>query len=132
MRNKNLIKNSGHKHVFCGWDFYSRLPVQASTSFNYRYVASFFFEFGVVIVEYFVYKRVFGFPPFCLYYFFMKLFLFQSKTKNAVNDINQNFTSNNLNKKKSEHPFLKKLIFEHLTLSMISFESFMRRWSSSK
>ena len=92
----------------------------------------FFFEFGVVIVEYFVYKRVFGFPPFCLYYFFMKLFLFQSKTKNAVNDINQNFTSNNLNKKKSEHPFLKKLIFEHLTLSMISFESFMRRWSSSK
>ena len=68
----------------------------------------FFFEFSEVIVEYFVYKRVFGFHPFCFYYLFMKLFLFQSKTKNAVKDINQNFTSSKLNEKKSERPFCKK------------------------
>ena len=33
---------------------------------------------------YFIYKRVSGFLPFCIYYLFMKLFLFQSKPKNVV------------------------------------------------
>ena len=66
-------------------------------------------KFGEVINEYFVYKTVFGFSPFCFYYIFMKLFQYQqSKTKDAVKDINQNFTSNKLNEKKSEHPFIKK------------------------
>ena len=65
-------------------------------------------KFGEVINEYFVYKTVFGFSPFCFYYIFMKLFQYQqSKTKDAVKDINQNFTSNKLNEKKSEHPFIK-------------------------
>ena len=31
---------------------------------NYQYVASIFLKFGEVKVEYFVYKKVFGFPPF--------------------------------------------------------------------
>ena len=49
--------------------------------------------------------------------FFLKLFLFQSKTKYAVKDIIQIiFMSNKLNEKKSEYRFLKKLICEHLTL----------------
>ena len=39
---------------------------------------------------------------------FMKFFLSQSKTKNTMKDINQNFTSNKLNEKKSEYPFSKK------------------------
>ena len=46
--------------------------------------------------------------------FFMKLFLLQLKTKNAVKDINQNFTSNKLSEKKSKQLFAKKLIFEYL------------------
>ena len=48
--------------------------------------------------------------------FFLKLFLFQSKVKYAVEDISQNFMSNNLNKKKSEYHFVKNLVCEHLTL----------------
>ena len=40
-----------------------------------------------------------------------EVFLFQSKKKNPIKDINQNFVSNKLNEKKSEHPFVKKLIF---------------------
>ena len=95
---------------------YNKLTIHSSVNSNYRYVASVFFKFGEVIVEYFVYKRVFGFPPFCFSYLFMKLFLFQSKTKNVVKDVNQDFTSNNLNKKNSEHTFVKKLLCEHLTL----------------
>ena len=95
---------------------YRRLTIQSSTSCNYRYNASIFFEFGEVIAKYFVYKRIYGFPPFCFYYLCMKLFLFQSKTKNGVKEVDQNFTSNNLNKKKFEHPLVKKLICEHLTL----------------
>ena len=49
------------------------------------------------------------FPPFCFYYIFMKPCLSQPKTKNAVKDIIQNFTSNKLNEETSEHPFVKKL-----------------------
>ena len=84
-------------------------------SSSYRYIASIFFKFGEVTVEYFVYKSMFGLPPFCFYYIFIKLFLFQSKTKNVVKDMNQNFTRNKLNEKKSEHSFVKKVICEHLT-----------------
>ena len=94
--------------MICGRDFYGRLTVQSSTGANYCDVASIFFKFGEVIAEYFIYEWVFGFTPFCCYYLFMELFVFQSKTKIAVKYINQNFTSNNLNKKKSEHPFIKK------------------------
>ena len=90
-------------------------------------VVSIFLKFDEVIVEYFVYKRVFGFPPFCFSYFLIKLFLFQSKAKNVVKKINQNFTSNKLNEKKSEHPFVKKLICEHFTPSLFYFEIFMGR-----
>ena len=110
------LKATCFASVFCGWDFYRRLTVQSSTSSNYRCVASNFFKFGEDIIEYFFYKTVFGFPPFCFYHLFMKIFLFQSKTKNAVKDISQNFTSSNLDKKKSEHPFVKKLTCGHLTL----------------
>ena len=39
--------------------------------------------------------------------FFMKLFLLQLKTKNAVKDINQNFMSNKLSEKKSKQLFAK-------------------------
>ena len=95
------------------WDFYRRLTVQSYMSFNYRYVALIFWKFGEAIVKYCV-KSVFDFPPFCFYYLFMKLFLFQSKTKYAVKDKNQNFTSNKLNEKKFEHTFVKKLICENL------------------
>ena len=38
-----------------------------------------FLKVGVVIVEYFVYERMFGFPSFCFYYLFVKLFLFKNK-----------------------------------------------------
>ena len=71
-------------------------------SSNYSYVVSIFLKFGEAIVGYFFYKSIFGFPPFCFYYLLINFFLFQSKTKNAVKDINQNFTSSKLNKKKSE------------------------------
>ena len=71
-------------------------------SSNYSYVVSIFLKFGEAIAGYFFYKSVFGFPPFCFYYLLIKFFLFQSKGKNAVKDINQNFTSSKLNKKKSE------------------------------
>ena len=72
---------------------------------------SIFLKLGEIIVEYFVYKRMFGFPPFYFFYLFMKLFLLQSITKNPVNDIpNQNFTINKLNEKNSEHSFVKKVI----------------------
>ena len=98
------------------------LTVQSSTSSK---VTSIIFKFGEVMVEYFVYKTVFGFPPFCFYYLFMKLFLQQSKTKNSVKNINQNFNSNNLNKKNPSTLLLKKLICEYLTLSLIPFEVFM-------
>ena len=54
------------------------------------------------MIQYFVSKRVFDFPRSCFYYLFMKLFLFQSKTKNAVKNINKIFTSNKLNDKTSE------------------------------
>ena len=74
---------------------------------NYWYVAIIFLNFVEVVVEYFVYKIVLNFPRFCLYYLFMKLFLFQSKTKNAVKDINQNFPQKNLNKKKSKYSISK-------------------------
>ena len=76
-------------------------------SYKYRYIASTFFKFVKGIVEYFVYKSVFGFPSFCFYYLFMKLFLFKSKTKNTVMEIYQNFANNKLNVKKSEHTFTK-------------------------
>ena len=60
--------------MHCRWNFYRRLTVQSSMSSNY--VASIFFlKLGEVIVEYFVYKRVFGFPLFCFCYLFMKFFL---------------------------------------------------------
>ena len=62
-------------------------------------------------------QKGFGFSPFFFYYLFMKLFLLHSKTKNAVKDIKQNFTPNNLNKKKSVYPSVKKVICEHLTLN---------------
>ena len=68
---------------------------------KYRYIASTFLKFRMVIDEYLVYKRVFGFLPFCLYYI--------KKRK-----INQNFTSSKLNEKKFEHTFVKKLICENL------------------
>ena len=45
------------------------------------------------------------------FFLFIRHFLFQSKTKNAVKDINQNFTINNLNKKKSDHYTLRKRYF---------------------
>ena len=75
---------------------------------------------------------MFGFPPFCFHYVFLKLFLFQSKLKNVVKDKNQNFTSNELDEKESEHPFLKKLISEYLTLSLISFEIFVGSYRSRR
>ena len=68
-------------------------------------------------VEYFVTKGYSTFLRFAFIAIFLKLFLFQSKTKYAVKDIIQIiFMSNKLNEKKSEYRFLKKLICEHLTL----------------
>ena len=97
--------------------FLQKITLQSSMRSNHHYVASIFFKFSEnsFLIEYFVYKRVFGFPPSCFYYVFMRLFLFQSKTRNAVKDINQNFTSNELDEKQSKHPFVKKRICEHLT-----------------
>ena len=60
-------------------------------------------------------KECLAFPPFCFYYLSMRIFLFQSTTKNAVKDINQNFRNNKMNEKKSELHFVKKLICQHLT-----------------
>ena len=101
--------------VFCGRNFYGRLTVQSSMSSNYSYVVSISLKFCEVVVKYFLYKRIFGFPPFWLYYLFMRLFLIQSKSKNSVKDINQNFTSNKLNEKNFEDLFVKNLICEYLT-----------------
>ena len=42
-----------------------------------------------------------------------------------VKDINQNFTFNKLNEKKSEHRCVKNLICEYLTPQLISFETFI-------
>ena len=70
-----------------------------------------FLKFVEFIVEYFVYKRVFCFPPFCFYYLFMKLFLFQSKTKNTVKDISWGM---NWIRKIPKTLFVRKLICEHL------------------
>ena len=47
-------------------------------------VTSIFLKFGEDIVEYFVYERISAFPHFIFIIFFTKLFLFQSKPKNAV------------------------------------------------
>ena len=114
--------------MFCGWDFYiRRLTAQSSMSSNYTSIASIFLKFGEVIVEYCVYKRVLDFPQFCFYDLFMKLFLFQSKTKPEVKGIIQNFTSNKL-KKKFEHPFAKKLIYEHVMPQLISSDILKREW----
>ena len=66
------------------------------------------FEFWQVHSWILCLQKVFGFPQFCFYYLFMKLFLFQSKTKNTVKDINQIFASNKLNEKKIRTPFCKK------------------------
>ena len=44
--------------------------------------------------------------------------------KNVVKGINRNFTGNKLNVKNPEHPFVKKLICEHLTSYLVSFEFF--------
>ena len=69
-------------------EFYKRLMVQSSMSSNHNHIVAIFsLNLVMRIIEYFVYKRVFGFPTFCLYYLFMKLFLFQSKTKDTVNGI---------------------------------------------
>ena len=89
--------------------------LQSFTRSSCRYVASIFFKYGEVIVEYLVCNTVFGYPLFCFYYLFMELSLFQSRMKNVVKDINQNFTRNKLNEKKSKHQFVKNLIYEHLT-----------------
>ena len=87
-------------------EFLQKIKCTIFDEFLLSLVASIFLIFGEAMVEYFVYKTVFGFPLFCFYYFFMKFFLFQSKTKNAEQDIDRNFTK--LNEKKSEHPFAKK------------------------
>ena len=87
--------------------FYRRLTFQSSMSSNYWYVSSIIFKFVEVTVEYFFYKRVFVFLLFDFANFFMKLFLLQLKTKNAVKDINQNFMSNKLSEKKSKQLFAK-------------------------
>ena len=68
-------------------EFLQKIKCTIFDEFLLSLVASIFLIFGEVMVEYFVYKTVFGFPLFCFYYFFMKFFLFQSKTKNAVQDI---------------------------------------------
>ena len=68
-------------------EFLQKIKCTIFDEFLLSLVASIFLIFGEVMVEYFVYKTVFGFSLFCFYYFFMKFFLFQSKTKNAVQDI---------------------------------------------
>ena len=93
--------------MFFGRNFYRRLTVEFSMTSKYRYAVSVSLKFGDIIFEYFFYKRVFGFLPFYFYYIFEKIFLFQSKTKYLLKYVNQNFTSNKLNEKKSE-PFCKK------------------------
>ena len=127
--NSDIVWNL-HQSLLCGWDSYRRLTVQSSMSSNYHYGAI-FFKFGEVIVEHCVYKRVFGFPLFYFYYLFI-VFLFQSKTNNAVKNINQNFGSNKLKEKKSERHFVKKVICEYLLPQLISFEIFIGSWSSWK
>ena len=65
------------------------------------------FEFWQVHSWIFCLQKVFGFPPFYFCYLFMKLFLFQSKTKDTVKDINQIFAIK-LNEKKIRTSFRKK------------------------
>ena len=76
--------------MFCNRDFYGRLTVQSSMSSNCHYVESIFVKLGEVVRKY---ENVLDFPPFYLYYLFMKLFLLQSKTEYLKN--------NKLNEKKS-------------------------------
>ena len=59
-------------------------------SSNYHYVESIFVKLGEVVRKY---ENVLDFPPFYLYYLFMKLFLLQSKMEYLKN--------NTLNEKKS-------------------------------
>ena len=67
-----------HQNVFCGRDFYRRLTVQSFMSCNYRCDVSIFLKYGEIIVKYFFYKKIFGFPPFCFYYLF-EAFSIQAK-----------------------------------------------------
>ena len=76
--------------------------IESSMGSKYRCIASIFLKFRMVIDEYLVYKRVFGFLPFCLYHI--------KKRK-----ITQNFTSSKLNEKKFEKIFLKELMCQHST-----------------
>ena len=94
-------------------EFLQKIDFATSMSTDYYYAPSLFLKFGEIIVEYIVYKSLFGFPLFCFYYHFMKAFLILSKTKNLVKDINQIFVSNKLNEKKIEHSFAKRLLCEH-------------------
>ena len=96
--------------------FLQKIDWQSSTSSNDRYVASTFFKFGEIIVEYFT-KGCFAFLRIAFITFLWSFFNSSQKRKiRAMKDIKRNFTSNNLNQKKSEHPFVKKLICEHLAL----------------
>ena len=83
-----------HQNVFCGRDFYRRLTVQSFMSCNYRCDASIFLKYGEIIVKYFFYKRIFGFPPFCFYYLF-EAFSIQAKKSSFVsgNRPRENFLS---------------------------------------
>ena len=93
--------------MFCGRVFYRKLTAQSSMSSTYRCCFS-LFQIWCDHSWILIYQRVFVFPPFCFNDIF--IFLFQSKTKITVKDINQYFTSSKLNKEKSEHSFVKNLI----------------------
>ena len=58
--------------VFCNCNYYRLLTVRYSMCFND--LALMFVKSYEIIAKNVVYKRVFGLPPFCFYYLFMKLF----------------------------------------------------------
>ena len=59
------------------------------------------------MVEYFIYKWVFGFPPFYFYYLLSSFFY---PSENCGEGHKSKFHEKQIEWEKSEHPFVKKLI----------------------
>ena len=109
-------------------DFYRRLTVQSSLTSNYHFFPSIFFKFAEIKFGWIHCLQ----KSFYFYYFFKKLFLFQSKNEKYGGEHELNFLRQCVEWKKHEHHFVKKLVCEQLEFVLIYFEIFMGNSGSSK
>lgn len=109
-------------------DFYRRLTEQSSLTSNYHFFPSIFFKFAEIKFGWIHCLQ----KSFYFYYFFKKLFLFQSKNEKCGGEHEWNFLRHCVEWKKHEHHFVKKLVCEQLEFLLIYFEIFMGNSGSSK